>query len=82
MALITLFGNHVQLAQRWKRDFVFFDNVAMFVYLGSLLFWMVAFWLPVRKRMLSVETQNYFLALRQCGQHDLDRMKSIGGSHL
>jgi hypothetical protein len=82
MALIALFGNHVQLAQRWKRDFVFFDNVAMFVYLGSLLFWMVAFWLPVRKRMLSVETQNYFLALRQRGQHDLDRMKSIGGSPL
>jgi hypothetical protein len=73
MALITLFGNPVQLAQRWKRDSVFFDNLAIFGYLGSLLFWMVGF---------CVETQNYFLALRQCGQHDLDTMKSIGGSPL
>jgi hypothetical protein len=52
--------------------------VRMFVYLGALLFWIVAFWSPERKRApLSVEMQNYLLALHQRVQDDLERMKSI-----
>jgi hypothetical protein len=77
-SLVALLGNLVHLALGWRRDFVLFDHVRMFVYLGALLFWIVAFWSPERKRApLSVEMQNYLLALHQRVQDDLERMKSI-----
>jgi len=77
-ALIALLGNLVHLALGWKRSFVLFDHVEMFVYLGSLAFWTVAFWLPERVRPpLSAEMQNYLLALHRSVKYDMQRMESV-----
>jgi hypothetical protein len=77
-ALFALFGDLVHLAMKWRHDFVFFDLVTKFVYLGAVLFWIAAFWSPERKRApLSVDMQNYLLALHQRVQEDLERMNSI-----
>jgi hypothetical protein len=78
-ALIALLGNVVHFALGWNRDFVLFDHVVMFVYLGSLVFWMVAFWRPERQRApLSAEMQEYLLALHRRVEYDLDRIKTVG----
>jgi hypothetical protein len=77
-ALFALFGDLVHLALGWRHDFVLFDHVTMFVYLGAVLFWIVAFWSPERKRApLSVDMQNYLLALHQRVLDDLERINSI-----
>jgi hypothetical protein len=56
---------------------VLFNHVEMFAYLGSLLFWMVAFWRPERKRApLSDEMKSYLVRLHQRVQNDLERIDS------
>jgi hypothetical protein len=56
---------------------VYLDHARTFVYLGALLFWIVAFWSPKRKRaLLSIDLENYFLTLHQRLQDDLEAMKS------
>jgi hypothetical protein len=77
-ALIALFGNIVHLALGWKPNYRVFDYVEMFAYLGSLLFWMIAFWRPERKRApLSDEMQQYLEALHQRVQQDLESVKLV-----
>ena len=57
----------------WSREFVGFDRAAQVVYLGSLVYWMVAFWRPERERApLSKEMQDYLLALHRRVQYDLE----------
>jgi hypothetical protein len=78
-ALIALLGNMIHFALVWKRDPVFFDNIEMLVYLGSLLFWIISFWLPERQRApISHEMNNYLIALHARVEYDLDRIKSAG----
>jgi hypothetical protein len=56
---------------------VYLDHARTFVYLGALLFWIVAFWSPKRKRaLLSIDLENYFLTLHQRLEDDLEAMKS------
>jgi hypothetical protein len=82
-ALFALFGDLVHLAVGWRPDFVLFDRFRMLAYLGAVLFWTIAFWLPERKRApLSVDMQNYLLALHQKVQSDLERIKSIDRTAL
>jgi hypothetical protein len=78
-ALFALFGNLVHLAGGWRHGFVYLDHARMFVYLGVLLFWIAAFWSPERKRApLSMDMQNYLLALHQRVLDDLEAMKFDG----
>lgn len=57
----------------WSREFIVFDYVVSFVYLGSLVFWIVAFWKPERERApLSPDMQEYLLALHRRVQYDLE----------
>jgi hypothetical protein len=73
-ALVALFANLVHFSQGWKRDFVLFTHVEMLVYLGSLVFWIVAFWRPEQQRApLSAEMQEYLLALHRRVEYDLGR---------
>jgi hypothetical protein len=82
-AVIALLGNLVHLAFGWKRSFVLFDHVEMFVYLGSLAFWTVAFWSPERVRPpLSAEMHDYLLALHRRVQYDVQRIGSARGPSL
>jgi len=80
-ALIALFGNLGHLALGWRRDFVLFNHLEMFAYVGSLLFWMIAFWRPERRRApLSDEMRTYLMRLHQHVQNDLERINSTEGS--
>jgi hypothetical protein len=77
-AIIALLGDLVHLTLGWKRSFVIFDHVQMFVYLGALTFWAVAFWLPERVRPpLPAEMQIYLVALHRRVQYDMQRMQSM-----
>jgi len=71
-ASIALLSNIVHFALGWKHHFVLFDHIEMLVYLGALVFWMVAFWRPERRRSaLSDEMQKYLIALHRRGEYDL-----------
>lgn len=69
IALLEDFG-HVVFG--WDREFVVFVHVRMLVYLSVLGYWMVAFWLPEKKRApLSPEMNAYLVALHERVQYDL-----------
>ncbi len=56
----------------WSKDFIVYDHITMLVYLGSLVFWIAAFWIPERHRApLSTDMQDYLLALHRRVQYDL-----------
>lgn len=70
-AVISLLGDVGHVALGWSREFVIFDHVRMFAYLGVLVFWMVAFWISERERApLSPEMQNYLVALHRRVHYD------------
>jgi hypothetical protein len=74
-ALVALASTAAQIALGWNRDFEVLDHIRMFCYLGALVFWMVAFWLPERARApLSPDMSDYLVALRTRVQYDLERL--------
>ena len=59
----------------WNSQFVVFAHIRMFVYLGVLGYWMVAFWRPEQKRApLSAEMRAYLVALHRNVEYDLSRI--------
>lgn len=61
----------------WIPGFLLRDHIRMFFYLGALVYWMGAFWLPERERApLSPEMRNYLVALHSRVQYDLERSSS------
>ena len=72
-AVAGLLRDIAHVAYGWSRDFILFDHIESFVYLGTLVFWTVAFWLPERERApLSADMQEYLLALHRRVQYDLE----------
>jgi len=77
-ALVALASDAANIALGWNRDFIVFDHIKMFCYLGALLFWIVSFWLPERERApLSAEMSEYLVALQARVQYDLDRVSKL-----
>lgn len=74
-ALIALMSDAAHIALGWNRDFAVLDYIRMLFYLGALGFWIVAFWLPERKRApLSSDMREYLVALHSRVQYDLERL--------
>ena len=56
-------------------QFLIFAHIRMFVYLGVLGYWMVAFWRPEQARApLSAEMSAYLVALHRNVEYDLTRI--------
>ena len=72
-ALSALIGDVLHVIFGWGREFGWLVYVVEFIYLGVLVYWMVAFWRPERQRdPLSDEMNAYLLALHQRVQYDLE----------
>ncbi len=70
---------HVALG--WGRQFVVLDQLRMLVYMGALVWWIVAFWFPERERgALSVEMQEYLVALHRRVHYDLESVRTADKS--
>jgi hypothetical protein len=71
----ALLGDLGHVVYGWSREFVLFDRIQMFAYLGALVYWIVAFYLPERQRApLSPEMRDYLVALHRRVEYDLDRI--------
>ena len=74
IAVISVLSDIGHMHYGWSHEFVIFDHVSNFVYLGCLLYWGVSLWQPERERApLSKEMQEYLLALHRRVQYDLER---------
>lgn len=74
-SLVALIIDAAHIALGWSRDFAVLDHIRMLVYLGALGFWIVAFWLPEKKRApISPDMREYLVALHSRVQYDLDRL--------
>jgi hypothetical protein len=61
----------------WTREFILFDHLLMLLYLGTLVYWTVTFWLPEQSRApVSEEMREYLVALHSRVQYDLDRVNA------
>lgn len=59
------------------RNFAILEHARMFVYLGTLCYWMVAFWLDEpERRPLSEEMRKYLVALHERVEYDLAKVSS------
>ncbi len=77
-AAIALVGDLGHVILGWNRAFAVLDYARNLVYLGVLVFWGVAFWLPERARApLSADMQEYLVALHRRVQYDLDRASAV-----
>jgi hypothetical protein len=82
-ALVALASSAAHIALGWNRDFIVFDHIRMSCYLGALLFWIVAFWLPERERApLSPDMNKYLIALHRRVQYDLDTVSKRKQGYL
>ena len=82
-ALVAILGDLGDVAIGWESKLAIFDHLRSFVYLGALVFWMVAFWLPEKQRApLSVDMQNYLVALGSRLAYDLDSVRRLDDSTL
>ena len=82
-ALLTLAGDLADVATGWHRYNALIDHVRIIIYNAVLLFWVVSFWLPERKRApLSADMQKYLVALHARLQYDLESVRSPGGTSL
>ncbi len=71
-AIIAVIGDVAHIATGWHSEFVLFDRLRMYLYLGVLVFWAVSFWRPEKGRTpLSPEMEQYILALHQRVRYDL-----------
>ncbi len=62
-AAIAVAGDVAHVATGWRKELVLFDQTRMYVYLGTLLLWIVSFWRPeVEPAPPSPEMQEYLLA--------------------
>ncbi len=68
---IALLGDVAHTALGWNREFIVFDHVQMFTYLGVVVFWGVTFWLPEKERAeLSPEIRAYLVAAAKRLEYD------------
>ena len=73
-AVICLFAETARFATGWS-PMKGFDYIEQVVYVGSLIFWIVAFLTPEPVREpLSAEMQEYLEHLHQAVQRDLNRI--------
>jgi len=71
-AIFAVLGDVAHVVTGWRSEFIIFDRLRMYVYLGALVFWMVSFWRPEQGRVpLSPEMQEYILALHRRVRYDL-----------
>ena len=74
-AMSALISDAAHIALGWDRNSSVLDYIRMAFYLGALVLWIVAFWLPERERApLSPDMNNYLVALHGRVQYDLDRI--------
>ncbi len=74
-AMSALISDAAHIALGWDRNFAVLDYIRYAFYLGALVLWIVAFWLPERERAsLSPDMNNYLVALHGRVQYDLDRI--------
>lgn len=76
-AVVALTSDVADLGTGWQRNTEIFDNLRSFAFVGTVLFWIVKFALPERKREpLSNEMRQYLIALHEQVLHDLEMLKS------
>lgn len=63
-AAFAVLGDVFKATTGWRRDFPIFDQLRMFIYLGDLLFWCVAFWRPAKDPVLFIEQSDYMAVLQ------------------
>ena len=77
-SLVALLDNVVQYASAWRGDFVLFDRLERFTYLGVLSFWIVSFWRSERRpTSLSPDLETY-LALLQGRTSRASKQANVG----
>jgi hypothetical protein len=77
-ALVAVTIDSAHSALGWQRDFTVLEHIRMCVYLTTLGYWIVTFWLPEPKRApLSGDMQQYLMDLHSRVVYDL---KKIAGS--
>lgn len=71
-AIVSLIEEVAHLSLGWQRDIRIFDYVREFVYLGSLVFWIFAFWRPGRVKPEPSENdlREYLSKLQQCALYE------------
>ena len=80
-AMVAVAIDVAHSALGWERQFTTLEHVRMFVYLGTLVYWMITFWLPEPERKpLSQEMQQYLIALHARVAYDLDKVKKTPSS--
>ncbi len=77
-ALVALIGDMAHVILGWTREFVVLDWIREVFYLGALVYWIVAFWLPERsRRPISSEMERYLIAVHQDVRYDLERITAV-----
>lgn len=80
-AAAALIGDLGHVILGWNHQFAAFDYLYEVAYLGVLIFWAVALWLPEKERApLSPAMQDYLVALHRRVQYDPDRARSANKS--
>lgn len=75
-AVIALMSDIADFGTGWQRSTEIFDNMRSLAFVGAVLFWIVKFALPERKRApLSDEMLQYLITLHEQVQHDLETLK-------
>lgn len=76
-ATLAVLGDVVHIATGWRGEFILFDRLRMYTYLGALVFWTVAFWQPETVRPpLSPEMLEVVHALHKRVRHDLGTIRN------
>jgi len=59
-------------------DFTILEHARTFAFIGAVVYWTVAFWLPEpQRRPLSQEMQEYLVALHAKVQYDSSQVSSV-----
>lgn len=76
-AFTSLVSDVTHMILGWGQQFVILDRLLMFLYLGTLVYWAVTFWLPERSRApVSTEMREYLVALHSRVQYDLEKVNT------